>query len=253
MPAPRSAIESKSATPEEVAELLSLHWLHAEGYEQAWRYSRLAGERARDLWANADAATFFARALEAASRLRRLPRATSSAVAEALGDACELTASYDRSRAALTHRRGDSARARSTGRGCCARPACCMSARVATARRSPATREAAGSVASSTRCGWDRAGRAHARLGGHPLAPGSLPGLHELCHRRRRRGGAGRAPLRARPCALPRAHDVGLPGRAGRRSRRIAPSPSPRSSVTSSDKATCSTTSASAPTTWGAG
>ena len=92
------AIEARTTTPDEVAELLSLHWLHAEGYEPAWRYSRLAGDRARALWANADAATFYARALEAAGRLRTLPRHEVLAVAEALGDACELTASYDRSR-----------------------------------------------------------------------------------------------------------------------------------------------------------
>ena len=57
----------------------------------------IAGDRSRALWANADAATFYARALEAAGRLRTLPRREVLAVAEALGDACELTASYDRS------------------------------------------------------------------------------------------------------------------------------------------------------------
>ena len=104
------AIESRTATPDEAAELLSLHWLHAERYEPAWRYSRVAGDRARALWANADAATFYARALDAAGRLRTLPRSEVMAVAEALGDACELTASYDRSRVAY-------AEARRLGRG----------------------------------------------------------------------------------------------------------------------------------------
>jgi len=99
------AIEARTTTPEEAAELLSLHWLHAEGYEPAWRYSRLAGDRARALWANADAATFYARALEAASRLGSLPHREVLAVAEALGDACELTASYDRSRHAYAEAR----------------------------------------------------------------------------------------------------------------------------------------------------
>ena len=95
------AIEARTTTPEEAAELLSLHWLQAEGYEPAWRYSRIAGDRARALWANSDAATFYARALEAAGQLRTLPRHEVLAVAEALGDACELTASYDRSRKCL--------------------------------------------------------------------------------------------------------------------------------------------------------
>jgi len=88
----------------EAAELLSLHWLHAEDFDAAWRYSRLAGDRARALWANADAATFYARALEAAGRLA-LPRSEVLAVAEALGDACELTAAYDRARHAYDRAR----------------------------------------------------------------------------------------------------------------------------------------------------
>ena len=110
-----AAIEARTATPEEAAELLSLHWLHAEGYEQAWHYSRLAGERARSLWANADAATFYARALEAARRMRTLPSSEVSAVAEALGDACELTGNYDSSRQAYS--RGEAALCRRGGPG----------------------------------------------------------------------------------------------------------------------------------------
>ncbi len=94
------AIEARTTTPDEGAELLSLHWLQAEGYEQAWHYSRLAGQRARALWANADAAIFYERALKAAGRLRTLAHPEVMAVAEALGDACELTGSYERARAA---------------------------------------------------------------------------------------------------------------------------------------------------------
>ena len=92
------AIESRTP-PDEAAELLSLHCLHAEHYERAWHYSRLAGDRARALWANVDAATFYGRALEAANHLR-VPRSDVSAVAEALGDSCELTARYESSRRA---------------------------------------------------------------------------------------------------------------------------------------------------------
>jgi len=98
------AIETRTTTPEEAAELLSLHWLHAEGYDQAWRYARIAGDRARVLWANAEAAAFYARALEAAGRLH-LPASEVSSVAEALGDACELTGSYDQSRRAYSQAR----------------------------------------------------------------------------------------------------------------------------------------------------
>ncbi|MGC9961347.1 MAG: adenylate/guanylate cyclase domain-containing protein [Acidimicrobiales bacterium] len=99
------AIEARTTTPDDVADLLSIHWMHAEGYEQAWRYSRLAGEHARALWAHAEAATFFARALDAAHRLGMLPPAEVSAVAEALGDACELSAGYERAGRAYSEAR----------------------------------------------------------------------------------------------------------------------------------------------------
>jgi class 3 adenylate cyclase/tetratricopeptide (TPR) repeat protein len=99
------AIEGRTTAPDESAELLSLHWLQAEVYERAWRYACLAGDRARSLWANADAATFYARALQAAGRLRTLPRSEVFPVAEALGDACELTGGYERSRQAYSEAR----------------------------------------------------------------------------------------------------------------------------------------------------
>jgi len=99
------AIETRTPTPDDAAELLSLHWTHAERYEQAWHYACVAGDRARGLWANAEAATFYARALQAAARLRTLPSSEVAAVAEALGDASELTASYERSRQAYSEAR----------------------------------------------------------------------------------------------------------------------------------------------------
>ncbi len=99
------AIEARMAEPDHGADLLSLHWLHAECYDKAWHYSRLAGGGARALWANAEAATFYERALEAAKRLRELPASEVEAVAEALGDVCELTGSYDRARVAYAKAR----------------------------------------------------------------------------------------------------------------------------------------------------
>ena len=57
--------------PPLAVELLSLHWLAAERWDRAWECARLAGERASALYANADAATQFGRALDAASHLRR--------------------------------------------------------------------------------------------------------------------------------------------------------------------------------------
>lgn len=99
-----TAIERRTAVPEDDAELLSLHWLHGECYEAAWHYARLAGDRARAVWANAEAVTLYERALHAASHLE-LAREDILRVAEALGDAHELNASYARARGAYARAR----------------------------------------------------------------------------------------------------------------------------------------------------
>ena len=78
----------------ELAPLLSLHFLHAEDYERAWRYSAAVGELAKRRSANVDAAELFQRALVAAEHLE-LPAAEVVHVAEALGDVCELAARYE--------------------------------------------------------------------------------------------------------------------------------------------------------------
>jgi tetratricopeptide (TPR) repeat protein len=101
-------------------ELLSLHWMHAERFDRAWTYSRQAGDRARALWANADAVSFYDRALRAAAHLR-LPAAEVLAVAEALGDTSEVAAHYERARRAYGRARrlcrGDDDRARLLRKG----------------------------------------------------------------------------------------------------------------------------------------
>ena len=78
----------------DLAPLLSLHFLHAEDYERAWRYSAAVGELAQRRSANVDAAELFQRALVAAEHLE-LPPVEVADVAEALGDVCELTARYE--------------------------------------------------------------------------------------------------------------------------------------------------------------
>jgi len=78
----------------DLAPLLSLHFLHAEDYERAWRYSVAVGRLAQRRSANIDAAELFQRALVAAEHLE-LPPLEVADVAEALGDVCELTARYE--------------------------------------------------------------------------------------------------------------------------------------------------------------
>lgn len=71
---------------DDVAAELSLHYFHAERYEDAWRYARRAGERAQSLSAHAEAAGLFARALASARHLPAVA-AEADAVRVALGDA----------------------------------------------------------------------------------------------------------------------------------------------------------------------
>ena len=66
---------------------LSLHYFHAQAYEEAWTYSLVAAERARAVYANVEAAEFCERALAASRGMPGLgPRAVAE-VSEALGDA----------------------------------------------------------------------------------------------------------------------------------------------------------------------
>ena len=53
----------------EQAALLSLHFLHAHRYGDAWQYARLAGDAANEIYANLEAITLYQRALQAARHL----------------------------------------------------------------------------------------------------------------------------------------------------------------------------------------
>ena len=71
----------------EISSLLALHFGQAGQNRSAWRYGRMAGERARAVYASLEAASFFERALEAARQLGDIPGGDLLEVAEALGDA----------------------------------------------------------------------------------------------------------------------------------------------------------------------
>jgi len=88
------AIEEGAPDPEAEAPLLSLHYLHAERFDETWRYARSAGQRAGAVYANQDAATFYRRAMVAAQRLPQLDRSDVATVAEALGDVEQLSGEY---------------------------------------------------------------------------------------------------------------------------------------------------------------
>ena len=79
-------MERGAAKPEDEAAMLSLHFFHAHEFAKAWRYSRVAGERAQAIYANVEAAAFFERALAAARRRRDISTGERATVLEGLGD-----------------------------------------------------------------------------------------------------------------------------------------------------------------------
>jgi class 3 adenylate cyclase/tetratricopeptide (TPR) repeat protein len=87
-------VESRAADPEDVSELLSLHYFHAGRWDRAWHYSRVAGDRAREKFASVEAVGFFRRAVEVSRRLPDVDVDTRVDVLEALGDAQTIVGTF---------------------------------------------------------------------------------------------------------------------------------------------------------------
>lgn len=87
------------------AELLSLHFHRAHRFDKAFRYSRIAGDRAKAKSANAEAATLYRRALDAARRTDGVTDEEKGEIFTSLGDVCELAAKYDEAAHALREAR----------------------------------------------------------------------------------------------------------------------------------------------------
>ncbi|MGI9667441.1 MAG: ATP-binding protein, partial [Acidimicrobiia bacterium] len=62
-------LSANEGTTEGIADILSLHFFRAGDFEKAWEYSRQAGERARDRYANAEAEALLVRALASERKL----------------------------------------------------------------------------------------------------------------------------------------------------------------------------------------
>ena len=86
---------SLGADAQSEAALLSMHFFEAQDHASAWAYAGVAGERAQAVYANAEAATHFTRAIAAARRLPELDRHDIAAVWEKLGDVQERGGVYD--------------------------------------------------------------------------------------------------------------------------------------------------------------
>lgn len=81
--------------PEAVSEALAYHYLLAQDHWPAWRYARIAGDRAKSAYANLDAAVSYERALEAARRLPGVTDRDLAAVWGALGDVRDRAGMFD--------------------------------------------------------------------------------------------------------------------------------------------------------------
>ena len=79
---------------EEAAELLSLHYYNAGRWEQTWAYSRLAGDLAREVYANVDAARFYERALEASAKVKTVDALELASTWRSLGEVREAAGDY---------------------------------------------------------------------------------------------------------------------------------------------------------------
>ena len=81
------ALERRAGrTPDAEAGLLSVHFYHAQNYAPAAHYARIAGEQAAVVYANAEAATFLSRSLEATKRKRHPSPEEIAHVTEAYAD-----------------------------------------------------------------------------------------------------------------------------------------------------------------------
>jgi class 3 adenylate cyclase/tetratricopeptide (TPR) repeat protein len=100
------AIERRhAADPNVAAELLSLHFLRAGRWASAWGYSLEAGRRAREKWANVEAAEFYRRAIESARQLTSLDAQQVAAAWEALGECLWLSGKLDAAARAFSEAR----------------------------------------------------------------------------------------------------------------------------------------------------
>jgi predicted ATPase/class 3 adenylate cyclase len=90
---------------DEVAELLSLHFLHGGVHDEAWRYSLVAGHRAQEKWANVEAAEFYRRALDAAQHVDTLEPTAIAQVWESLSDVLQLAGEFEDAATALVEAR----------------------------------------------------------------------------------------------------------------------------------------------------
>ena len=88
---------------EDEASTLALHFFEAQHHDKAWHYCRMAGDRARAVAANVEAARFYERALTSARPLRSVGDRERAEVWVALGAVREAAGLFEESFDALRH------------------------------------------------------------------------------------------------------------------------------------------------------
>ena len=90
------AIEQEAAEAEDVAPLLSYHFLAAQDWERTWHYAQMAASTARQAHALAEATVHLEHAVTAARRMGNVSGDELAAVLGRLGWALELLGNYER-------------------------------------------------------------------------------------------------------------------------------------------------------------
>jgi tetratricopeptide (TPR) repeat protein len=96
-----ATIESSSGTPEDEASTLALHYSEAHNRDRTWHYARIAGDRAKAIAANVEAARFYDLALQAARYMRGISGRERADVLVSLASACESGGMFERAYRAL--------------------------------------------------------------------------------------------------------------------------------------------------------
>jgi tetratricopeptide (TPR) repeat protein len=89
------AFERSANNPTTIADLLSLHYSKGGDVERTWHYARLAGDQARDAFANIEAAAHYVRALDSARRLGDVSDDEKAEVWTRLGEVREQAGLFD--------------------------------------------------------------------------------------------------------------------------------------------------------------
>ena len=87
-------LEREAPDPEDQAELLSMHFFNSDQPQKAWRYSLVAAERARSIYANFEAAEFYQRAIESGRRIG-VDAPELARISESLGDVRDKAGVYE--------------------------------------------------------------------------------------------------------------------------------------------------------------